>query len=221
MNIILFGPPGAGKGTQADNLVKIFKLHKVSTGELLRNEVIKNSDLGIEIDSIIKKGSFVSDEIINNLVKEDLSNDKFTNGLIFDGYPRNLNQVKNLDLLMKKKHQQISCVLSLNVDKDIVVKRISGRQTCTKCGTIFNKWYKPSSEKNHSCEPKYLEVRTDDNVDTIKKRFETYLEKTLPILTYYKDQNILHEVNGMAEIAQIHEQIRDIISTLEGWLYKL
>ena len=117
---------------------------------------------------------------------------------------------------MKKNNQKISCVLSLNVQKEVVIKRISGRQTCTKCGIIFNKYYNPSSKKNHSCDSKYLEIRTDDNEETIKKRFDTYIEKTLPILTYYKDQNILHEVNGMEDIAQIYEQIRDIISALEA-----
>ena len=138
MNIILFGPPGAGKGTQADNIVKSFNLHKVSTGDLLRDETSRKTKLGSKIKSIIDKGSFVSDEIINDLIEKILSDKKYYNRLVFDGYPRNLDQAKNLDLLLKKYNQKISCVICLNVDKKIVIKRILGRQTCTKCGRIFN-----------------------------------------------------------------------------------
>ena len=138
MNIILFGPPGAGKGTQADNLVKKFNLFKISTGDLLRREVKENSELGENIKSIIDKGSFVSDDIINNLIEKILINKNYFNRLIFDGYPRNIDQARNLDLLLNKYKQKISLAISLNVEKEIIVKRILGREICEICGKIFN-----------------------------------------------------------------------------------
>ena len=215
MNIILFGPPGAGKGTQADNIVKNFSLHKVSTGDLLRNEITNNTKLGKKIKSIVDNGILVTDDIINNFIERILSNKDFYNRLIFDGYPRNLNQTKNLDFITKKYKQKISCVLSLDVNKESVVKRVLGRQSCTKCGSIFNKYYNPATSKNHFCEPKFLIKRFDDNEKTIVKRFETYIEKTLPILNYYKEQNLLYKINGEAKIDQIYQQIQGIIVSLE------
>ena len=216
MNIILFGPPGAGKGTQADNIVKSFNLHKISTGDLLREEISKKTILGNKIKTFIDKGSFVSDEIINDLILITLSNKKFYNRLLFDGYPRNLEQAKSLDLLVKKYDQKISCVLSLNVKKDLLIKRILGRQICKKCGLIFNKFYKPSSSNDHSCGEKYLIQRSDDNEATILHRYNTYIEKTLPIINYYKKFNLVHELDGKAEIAQIFSKIKGIIASLEA-----
>ena len=216
MNLILFGPPGAGKGTQANNIVENIKLHKISTGDLLREEIENKTELGIKIKSIIEKGSFVSDDIINNLINKILANKKFYNRLLFDGYPRNLEQAVNLDLLLKQNNQKISCVIILNVDKESIVKRILGRQTCTKCGLIFNEYYKPATAKNHSCASKFLVKRSDDNEKTILHRFETYLDKTLPILNYYKKQNLLHDIDGKDEIDQIFKEIKDIIASLEA-----
>ena len=215
MNIILFGPPGAGKGTQADNIIKNFNLHKVSTGDLLRNEIKNNTKLSNKIKSIIENGSLVPDDIINSLIAKILSDKKFYNRLIFDGYPRNLSQAKNLNLLLKQFNQKISCVLCLNVDKESIIKRILGRQTCTNCGLIFNEYFYPASSKNHSCDPKFLNKRSDDNEKTILNRFETYLNKTLPILDFYKEQNLLYHINGMTEIDQIFDKIRSIIASLE------
>ena len=216
MNIILFGPPGAGKGTQANNLVKNFNLHKVSTGDLLRNEIKNNTKLSNKIKSIIENGSLVSDDIINSLIVKILSDKKFYNRLIFDGYPRNLNQAKNLDLLVKKYNHKISCVLNLNVDRESVIKRMLGRQICTNCGLIFNKYFKLATNKNHTCDPKFLSKRSDDNEKTIKNRFETYIDKTLPLLDFYKEQNLLHQINGKAEIDHIFEEIQGIIASLEA-----
>ena len=140
MNIVIFGPPGAGKGTQADFLVSEFKLLKVSTGDLLRKEIEKESDLGLEIKDIIDKGQLASDNIINSLIEKLISNNEYANKLIFDGYPRNLSQTKMLDYLLKENNQKISCVLSLNVDYKVILKRILGRQVCANCGLIFNKY---------------------------------------------------------------------------------
>ena len=215
MNIILFGPPGAGKGTQADNIVKFFNLHKVSTGDLLRNEIRNNSDLGNKIKSLMDRGSFVSDEIINNLILKILSDNKLFNRLIFDGYPRNFTQAKNLDSQIKKNKQKISYVFSLKVDKESIIKRILGRKICSNCGLIFNDYYYPPSNKDHFCDPKFLSKRSDDNEKIIINRLETYLSITLPILDFYKDQNLLHQINGMAKIDQIFDEICDIIGPLE------
>ena len=215
MNIVLFGPPGAGKGTQGDQIVKNFNLYKVSTGDLLREEIKKNINLGNKIKSIIDKGLLVSDNIINDLLIKIFSDKKLYNRLIFDGYPRNLEQARNLDSCLKKYKQKISCVLCLNVEKKLILKRILGRQTCINCGLIFNEYFMPATSKNHSCDPKFLTKRSDDTEKTVTHRFETYLNKTLPILDFYKEQNLLHHINGMLEIDQIFDEIRVIIASLE------
>ena len=216
MNIILFGPPGAGKGTQAENIAKYFNFYKISTGDLLRDEIYKKTGLGNEIKSTIAKGSLVSDKIINNLIEKILSDKKYHNRIIFDGYPRNIEQAKNLDLLIEKYDQRISCVLSLNVDKELIIKRILGRQICTKCGLIFNEYFKPATDKNHACGIEFLVKRPDDAKKTALHRYKTYLDKTLPILDFYKKLNLLHEIDGKAKIDQIFEKIRHIIASLEA-----
>ena len=220
MNIILFGPPGAGKGTQADNIVKNFNLHKVSTGDILREKIKDDTNLGRKIKSKIDSGALVSDDIINDLIIKILTNKKHHNSLIFDGYPRNLNQAKSLDLLVKKHDQKISYVFSLNVDKELLIKRILGRQTCTNCGSIFNEYFRPSTNKNHTCGTKFLVKRSEDNEKTILYRFQAYLDKTLPILDFYKKLNLLHQINGRPEIDQIFKEICAIMGFLETWLYK-
>ena len=214
MNIILFGPPGSGKGTQGDYLVKEFKLYKISTGELLRKEIEKKSVLGEKIKSTIDQGKFVSDKYINNLIENILQNNKFFNQLIFDGYPRNLNQAIILDSMLKKNNQKIFCVLCLNVDKKIIIQRILGRQVCSNCGLIFNEYFNPSNSSNHTCDIKFLQKRSDDNELTINNRFETYLNETLPVFNYYQKQNLLHEINGMNKIDDIYKEIRRIIHSL-------
>ena len=221
MNIILFGPPGAGKGTQASNLVKGLKLYKISTGDLLRKEIKDCTVLGKEIKSIIDKGLLVSDKIINDLLKIILSDNKFNNRLIFDGYPRNLNQAKELDLLLKRNNKKILCVLILKVDKESIIKRILGRQICSNCGLIFNEFFFPASKKNHLCNAKFLHKRSDDNEKTIRNRFQTYEDMTLPVLNYYREQELLHQINGMGKIDDIYEQIRGIIASIEAWLYNM
>ena len=215
MNIILFGPPGSGKGTQANKLIRDFKLIKISTGDLLREEIKNNSSLGDKIKSIIDKGLLVSDDIIHDLIKKVLVNKKINNRLIFDGYPRNFNQAEELGFLIKKNNQKISCVLSFVVDKESVIKRILGRQICSNCGMIFNEYFYPTTKENHNCDNKFLYKRSDDTENTIRSRFETYLEKTFPILNFYKKQNLLHQINGMAKIDDIYKKIRGIIDSIE------
>ena len=215
MNIVLFGPPGAGKGTQAENLVKEFNFFKVSTGNLLRQEIEKKSSLGIRIKSIIEQGLLASDDITNDLIENILSNDNYFNRIIFDGYPRNLNQAKHLDLLIKKYNQRISCVLSLKIEKDIIIKRILGRIICTKCKLTFNEYFYPPTKENHKCNLKFLTKRSDDNKQTVENRLETYTKTTLQIFNYYQNQKLLYEIDGMGDISNIYKEIRQIIHSLE------
>ena len=215
MNIILFGLPGAGKGTQGNILAKVFNLYKISTGDLLRDEINKKGALINKIKTIIDKGLLVSDDIINNLVENVLSNKSYYNRLIFDGYPRTMNQAKHLDVLVKKYNQKISYVFNLKVNKDSIIKRFLGRQVCSKCGLIFNEFYYPSTNENHLCDPKFLQKRSDDNEKTVRKRFDMYTKETSPILNYYRDQNLLHEVDALIDISLISKEIRRIIYSLE------
>ena len=213
MNVIIFGPPGAGKGTQAYNLAKDFNLYKISTGDLLRDEIKKNSELGKKIKNIIDKGQLVSDDITDKLIQTVIGNKKFSNSIIFDGYPRNLNQAENLDKMIKKNNQKISCVIILKVDSNILLKRIVGRLVCVKCGLTFNEFFFPATTNNHKCESKFLQKRSDDNEKTIKNRLETYEKTTEPILSYYQKQNLTREIDGKGDILAIYEEIKGIITT--------
>ena len=215
MNIILFGPPGAGKGTQADNLVKDFNFYKVSTGDLLRKEIEKESSLGNKIKTIIDEGKLVSDDIIDNLIENVISNKTYSNRLIFDGYPRNLYQARNLDHLIRKNNQKIACVLSLKVDEDDIVKRILGRQICTKCGLTFNEFFKPLVSCKFECNSKFLKKRSDDNEKTVKNRFQTHVKIAQPILNYYQKQNLSQEIDAKRDISTIYREICGIINSLE------
>ena len=143
MNIIIFGPPGAGKGTQSDKIVKDYEMFKLSTGDLLREEIKEQSVLGKKIEEIVNSGKLVSDDIMNTLVDKIVSNKKYQNNIIFDGYPRNLGQAKNLEKILKKNSQKINLVISLKVSLESIVKRITGRLICSKCGATYNEFFNP------------------------------------------------------------------------------
>ncbi len=185
MNIIIFGPPGAGKGTQAKFLVDKLNCFQVSTGDMLREEIKKDTEIGKKIIKNMNDGKFVEDEIVNKLLENVIFDVDKSNKLIFDGYPRTINQAKNLKILLEKSNQKIEYIFFLNVNKDSILKRIEKR--------------------------KILEKRSDDDADTILKRYDTYMEITKPVLDYYSKNNNFHEVDGSMEIKDISQKIEEIL----------
>ena len=181
MNIILFGPPGAGKGTQARYLVNKLNSFQISTGEMLRDEIKNDSEIGKKITNNMNEGQFVNDEIVNKLIEEVVFDPIKKGKLIFDGYPRSLSQAKNLDLFLGQTNQQIDFIFFLNVKKNIIIERIEKR--------------------------KVLEKRSDDNLDTILKRYDTYMETTRPLLDFYSKNPNFHELDGSVKIDEITAKI--------------
>ena len=218
MNIVIFGPPGAGKGTQSKFIVNKYNLFQLSTGEFLRSEIKNKTELGLKIASIVNSGSLVSDDIVSKLIENIISKDEYKNKIIFDGYPRNISQAKNLDNLLKKYDQKINLVLKLSVSLDTIKKRISGRSVCSICGKIYNEFFNPAPVKSDCCSPKYLQTRGDDTLEVATKRFVTYEKATEPLFNFYKDLNLLKEVNGERQIDQIYKEISQIMTIIEGWL---
>ena len=186
MNIILFGPPGAGKGTQSKYLSNKLKAFKISTGDLLREEINKNSDIGKAITNDMDNGKYISDNIVNKLIKNFVSDPQKKNNLIFDGYPRSLSQAINLEVLLKKSNQSIDLILFLNVDKETILKRLEKR--------------------------KIIENRSDDDSDTIVKRYEKYMETTQPVLNFYSQNPNFREIDGGLEIEEITRKIDTFIN---------
>ena len=185
MNIIIFGPPGGGKGTQAKHLVKKLNSFQISTGDILRDEIKKDSEIGKKIINNMNNGKFVEDEIVNKLLEKIIFDSTKMNKLIFDGYPRTINQAKNLESLLNKSNQKIDYIFFLNVNKNSIIKRIEKR--------------------------KIIENRSDDDAGTILKRFDTYMEVTKPILDFYSSRNNFYEIDGSAEIDVISGKIEEIL----------
>ena len=186
MNIILFGPPGAGKGTQSKYLVKKLNAFQISTGELLREEINKNSDIGKAIINDMSDGKFVSDEIVNKLIENLVSDPQKKNKLIFDGYPRSLSQAKNLEVLLENSNQKLDLILFLNVNKKIIIERLEKRRI--------------------------IENRSDDETDTIVRRYETYMKTTQPVLNFYSENPCFKEIDGSLEIDEITRKIDTFIN---------
>ena len=216
MNIIIFGPPGAGKGTQSDKIANKYQLFKISTGDLLRNEIKKGTLLGKKIEEIVNSGTLVSDNVINDLIEKVVSNNKYKNQIIFDGYPRNIQQAKNLNALLKKHEQKIDLVINLKVSLDLITKRIIGRLVCSKCGNIFNEFFNPPTQKLTCCKDGALKRRSDDNVETVKKRYETYENSTKPLLEYYSKLGLLKNIGGENKIEEIGAKIAGFINLIQG-----
>ena len=181
MNIILFGPPGAGKGTQAKYLVKKLNGYQISTGDILREEIKKDTDIGKKIINNMNEGKFVSDEIVNSLLKNHVFDPNKKEKLIFDGYPRSISQARNLDLLLNSSNQKIDYIFFLNVNKNIILKRVEKRKT--------------------------QENRSDDDLNTLLKRYDTYMETTKPVLDFYSKNSNFYEIDGTLEIDQITRKI--------------
>ena len=186
MNIIIFGPPGAGKGTQAKYLLKKFNGFQISTGDMLRDEITKDSEIGKRIINNMNDGKFVNDEIVNKLIENCIFDPEKKNKLIFDGYPRSLSQAKNLDFLLESSDQKIDYIFFLNVDKDTIIKRIEKR--------------------------KIIEKRSDDDLNTILKRYDTYMETTKPVLDFYSKNPNFYEIDGSLEINEITAKIEAFLN---------
>jgi len=195
MNIVIFGPPGAGKGTQSNLIVKRYNLYQLSTGELLRNEIKNSTKLGKNISSIINSGNLVSNDIVSHLIEKYISNETYRDRLIFDGYPRNLAQAQNLDNLLKKYNQKIDIVLKLSVNLETIKRRILER--------------------------KMVEKRVDDLEEIAIKRYETYENNIVSVIDFYKQFNLLKVINGEASVDGISNEISALIDAIKGWLYKI
>ncbi len=210
MNIIFIAPPAAGKGTQAEMLEKEFNMYHLSTGDLLREIASSNTGLGKSVKELIDNGKLIDDELMLKLLKEKISSLN-TNGIIFDGFPRTIRQAEMLDELLKDMSQKIDRVIYLEVDKEVALKRATGRVTCSNCGSIYNVYF--DNIKDNKCNNcgKELTKRMDDTEEKFNTRFDTYLNNTKPVIDYYINNGLLSTVSSMGDKLEIFNNIKTII----------
>ena len=211
-NLVFIAPPAAGKGTESELLVKHYDYEHISTGDLLRDEVKKGTELGKTIDNLISKGKFVSDEIVSKLLVNKLS--EVSKPFILDGYPRNLEQVKLLDDILKKVNKSIDVVIYLDVPYEILLKRTVGRLMCKNCGSTFNEYFESTKpKKDFICDKcgEALIKRSDDNEQTFKVRYDTFIEVTEPIKNYYEQNGLLKIIGFNSDPLEVFKEIESVI----------
>jgi len=214
-NIIFIAPPAAGKGTQAEILKNKYNIAHISTGDLLREEVKKGTELGEYLSEQMKSGKLIKNEIVTELLKNRLENDDTNNGYILDGYPRSIEQAESLEELLENLDKKIDYIFYLDIDEDIAMKRACGRLQCGSCGKIYNKFFVESSPKEEGiCDTCHIELthREDDNEESFKKRFQTFIESTKPLIDYYKKQKLLYTIDSSISKENTSEQISKVLS---------
>ncbi|MCK4967097.1 adenylate kinase [bacterium] len=207
-NLILLGAPGVGKGVQGNLLKEKYNIPRISTGDILREEVSNKSAEGIEAENYMKSGKLVPDTLINTIVEKRLKRDDCANGFIFDGYPRTIKQAEYLNDILEKIEKNINNVISIEVDEDVIITRLSNRRVCLKCGAVYNMITDPPPE-NGECRKCGGEVilRDDDREETIRKRLDVYKNETEPLKKYYDERGLLVVVDGDDDIEKIFNEI--------------
>ncbi len=210
MKIILLGPPGAGKGTQAQILEETYGIKKLSTGDMLREAVSKGTEVGKKAKAVMDRGELVSDDIIIAMIDERISHPDCKKGFILDGFPRTVAQAEALDKLLSSKKSKLDKVIEMKVDDNALIERISNRYSCKKCGAGYNRKFKPTRKEGvcDSCGSTDFLVRDDDKAETVAARLQVYNKQTAPLLPYYRSKNFLAEVDGMADMEEVTRQIK-------------
>ena len=213
MQIILFGPPGSGKGTQAEKLSKFFELVHLSTGDILRAAVLAKTYIGMKVKKIMEEGTLVPDEVVLSIVKNRIMENDCKKGFLLDGFPRTLIQAKALDSILELENRNINSVIEIQVDKETVVERIIGRFSCKSCGSNYHEKLNPTKKSGicDSCGSTDFIKRKDDSKEVVENRFRSYNKDTGALIPYYSEKNLLYKINGMNSIEKVNEEIKNAL----------
>ncbi len=217
MRIVLLGAPGSGKGTQAQRLTSIYGIPQISTGDLLRAAASAGTELGLAAKKVMDAGNLVSDDIVLGMIRERLQEDDAQNGFILDGYPRNLSQANSLDALLAEIDQPVDAGLLIDVEFDVLLKRLTGRMSCKSCNTVYNRYFSPPKTEGicDKCGSTELFHRADDNEETIRNRLTVYEKNTAPVIGFYADKGLLKRVNGIGKMEDITNAMKAELETLK------